>query len=335
MWNGQRTVDVHGHMTTPPEFRAFSHNLTANRTPRSANLTISDDRLEDALKRHLTKIDDGKIDYQLVGPRPVSYWHFETMRLQRKWAEVTNDVIAQTVRLHPDRFAGMAQLPQHFEHDIDESLEEFERAVNDLGFVGAYLNPDPGGNHLTPGMNDEYWYPLYEKSVELDAPLLVHPSINFDPRIEIIPASYQYNNVTEEYLALQLLTHSDVFDTFPELKIIICHFGGALDRFVLTDKGHISRKGYGTNLFFDSCAYDTDFVTAAVKQKGVDSVVFGTEAPGSGGAIHPVTGKPSDENVVDLLDSLDFLSDSDKLNILQTTPLKVFSRVDPKVALAK
>ncbi len=333
MWNGHRTVDVHGHMTTPPEFRAFSHNLTANRTPRTAKLEISDDRLENALGRHMKKIDDGKIDYQLLGPRPVSYWHFEAMFIQRKWAEVTNDVIAQTVRLHPDRFAGMAQLPQHFEHDIEESLEEFERAVKDLGFVGAYVNPDPGGNHLTPGMNDEYWFPLYELASELDAPLLVHPSISLDPRLEIIPASYQYNNVTEEYLALQLLTHSDVFDQFPKLKIIICHFGGALDRFVLTDTGHISRKGYGTNLFFDTCAYDNDFVAAAVKQKGANACVFGTEAPGSGGAIHPDTGKPSDEYVVDLLDHLPFLSDADKLAILQTTPLKVFSRIDQAKAL--
>ena len=260
-------------------------------------------------------------------------WHWESIYLQHKFAEVTNDVIAQTARLHPDRFVGMAQLPQHYQHDTKVCLEEFERCVKSLGFVGAYLNPDPGGNGLTPGMNNEYWFPLYDKSQELNAPLMVHPSINFDPRREIIPASYQYNNLTEEYLALQLLTHSDVFDQFPRLKIVICHFGGALDRFVLSDTGHISRKGYGTNLFFDTCAYDNDFVNAAVKQKGADAVVFGTEAPGSGGAIRTDTGKPSDEYVVDLIDQVPFLTADDKLNILQKTPLRVFSLVNQSLAV--
>jgi len=333
MWNGHRTVDVHGHMTTPADFRGFAAGLTANRTPRSARLQISDDALEGALVRHIKKIDDGKIDYQLLGPRPVAMWHWESLYLQRKFAEVTNDVIAQSVRLHPDRFAGMAQLPQHYQHDTKACLEEFERAVKDLNFVGAYVNPDPGGNGLTPGMNDEYWFPLYEKAQELEAPLMVHPSISFNPRIEIIPASYQYNNVTEEYLALHLLTHSNVFDQFPRLKIVICHFGGALDRFILTDTGHISRKGYGSNLFFDTCAYDDDFMAAAMKQKGPEACVFGTEAPGSGGAIRPETGKPSDEFVVDQIAALPFLSDQDKLNVLQSNPLKVFSRVNKQLAI--
>ena len=138
MWKGQRTVDVHGHMTTPADYRAFAAGLTANRTPRNARLQISDDALEGALQRHLKKMDDGNIDYQLLGPRPVSMSHWESLYLQNRYAEVTNDVIAQTVRLHPDRFAGMAQLPQHWQHDTKACLEEFERSVKDLGFVGAY-----------------------------------------------------------------------------------------------------------------------------------------------------------------------------------------------------
>jgi predicted TIM-barrel fold metal-dependent hydrolase len=162
---------------------------------------------------------------------------------------------------------------------------------------------------------------------------MVHPSISFDPRLEIIPNNYQYNNVTEEYLASQLLTHSNVFDQFPRLKIVICHFGGALDRFVRGDTGHLSQKGYGTNLFFDTCAYDDAFVEAAVKQKGVDACVFGTEAPGSGGAIHPATGKPSDEHCVDQIGSLPFLTHEQRLQILQGNPLKVFNRIKRDVAL--
>jgi hypothetical protein len=38
--------------------------------------------------------------------------------------------------------------------------------VSELGFVGCNLNPDPSGGYWTsPPMTDEYWFPLYEKSL--------------------------------------------------------------------------------------------------------------------------------------------------------------------------
>ena len=47
--------------------------------------------------------------------------------------------------------------------------------MNDLGFVGVLVNPDPGeGNGLTPTMDDPYWFPLYEKLEEMDVPALLH-----------------------------------------------------------------------------------------------------------------------------------------------------------------
>ena len=50
-----------------------------------------------------------------------------------------------------------------------------ERCVNELGFVGCNLNPDPSGGHWTgPPLTDRSWYPLYEKMVELDVPAMVH-----------------------------------------------------------------------------------------------------------------------------------------------------------------
>jgi predicted TIM-barrel fold metal-dependent hydrolase len=159
----------------------------------------------------------------------------------------------------------------------------------------------------------------------LDAPLVVHPSVSYDRRIEIIPANYQMNNYIEEFIAMQLLTHGNVFQTFPRLKIVICHCGGALNRFIPTDR-HVAQKDLSRNLFYDCCAYDVNFLSAAIKQRGVEQMLFGTEAPGSGGAIRPETGRPSDD-LVPVIDSLEFLSAEDKLKILQKNPLKVFTRV--------
>jgi hypothetical protein len=78
------------------------------------------------------------------------------------------------------------------------------------------------------------------------------------------------------------------------------------------------------NLFFDTCAYDPWYLGAAIRQRGVKSMVFGSEAPGSGSAaLNPQTGKASDD-VVAIIDHFDFLKTEDKVEILHNNPLRVF-----------
>lgn len=312
MFEGKKVIDVHGHMTTPPEFRgALANMVSQNTAPRK--FEISDERLEAAQKRHLDMLDDHNVDFQLLSPRPIAMWHWLRPHLQFAWCRFTNDTIAKIVKLHPDRFAGVAQLPQNRELNTSHLVEELERAVKELGFVGALVNPDPGGDKQTPGMNDEYWFPLYEKAQALSAVLMVHPSVSFDRRLEAIPSNYQINNVQEEYIAMQLLEHSNVFEVFPKLKMFVCHCGGALHRFIPTDH-HVGQRDLTKNLWFDSCVLDAPMLAAGIKQKGPKRILFGTEAPGSGGAIRPENGLRSD-NLVPVIDSFEFLSKDDKLNI--------------------
>lgn len=359
MYKGIRVIDVHGHMSTPPQFRAYAFNLIALRSPGAAGLEISDEVMEGALKRHLRMLDERGIDLQMISARPVAYMHWEAEFLVQKWTRVTNDVIAQQCRMHPDRYVGIAQLPQSSGIDTSNCVRELERCVGELGFVGASVNPDPGADRQTPGMNTEYWFPLYQKAQELKAPLIVHPSISRDPRIEVIPHSYQYNNITEETLATLLLEHTDVFDRFPDLKIVVCHCGGALKRLIEHGSaiaprepgGQWSRvvaestgeEGGGSsvgrseqrshaehtrdvtkNLLFDSCAYDPVFLEAAIKQRGPDRMLFGTEVPGAGsGVMNPYTGKPSDD-LLTTIDAIEFLSDKDRRDILHDNAKRVF-----------
>lgn len=342
MYNGQKVIDVHGHMSTPSDFRAWAFNLIALRSPGESELVITEQQMKPALDRHFRILDERNIDVQLISPRPVAMMQWEANFLVQKWTKVTNDIIHQQCQAHPDRFAGVAQLPQSSIADTSNCVAELERCVRDLGFVGALLNPDPGADRQTPGMNDPYWYPLYAASQELRAPLIVHPSISRDPRIEIIPHSYQYNNVTEETLAVLLLEHGDVFDRFPELRIVVCHCGGALRRTLPYGSKASGEGGGGSNvgqrerrvaevardtsknLFFDACAYDRDYLSAAIRQRGVDQMLFGTEAPGTGtGVINPDTGKPSDD-LIPLIDSIEYLSSEDKLKIVNGNAKRVF-----------
>jgi predicted TIM-barrel fold metal-dependent hydrolase len=345
MYQGKLVLDVHGHMSTPPHFRAYAMNLISLRTPEG-ELEMTDDLLRPALERHIRVMDARNIDVQLISPRPVAMMHWEMPHLVQQWTRVTNNVIAQICRAYPNRFTGVAQLPQTADEDTRSCVSELERCVRDLGFVGAILNPDPGAGRPVPGVNEPYWFPLYAAAEALSATLVVHPSISRDPRLAILPHSYQFNNLVEETLATQLYEQSDVFGRFPALKIVICHCGGAPSRFVPGSAQPSGESGGGQvglttrpvepvqpardladNLFFDTCAYDLEFLAVAIKQRGVASMVFGTEAPGSGTAlINPETQRASDD-VLALLERLSTLTDADRQAIVHDNVTRAFPRL--------
>jgi predicted TIM-barrel fold metal-dependent hydrolase len=174
-------------------------------------------------------------------------------------------------------------------------------------------------------MQFDYWYPLYEKAQELGATLMIHASIWRNLALEGVPHNYQINNFIAEFLAMLSLENSTVFRTFPQLKIFICHCGGALNRFAPEDTVHT----YGSvplddNLMFDTCAYDADYLALAIKQHGAHRMLFGTEAPGSGSrAIRESNGLPSDD-LVPIITGYDFLTDDQKLDILNRNAKRFF-----------
>jgi predicted TIM-barrel fold metal-dependent hydrolase len=346
MFKGKSVIDVHGHISTPPHFRANA--------------------MKQALDRHLRLLDERNIDVQLISPRPVAMLHWERPFLVEAWTKITNKVIAEQCKLFPKRFVGVGQLPQSPELNIAACVTELTRCVKELNFVGAILNPDPGGDRKAPGMDSEAWFPLYERAEELQATLVVHPSISRDPRLERIPHSYQYNNMTEETLATLLLENGDVFAKFPKLRILICHCGGCLRRLMeegdLVDAANPSRgpdnligasgehaggqvgsmnlaatatatRDLSDNLFFDTCAYDPWFLGTSIRQRGPYRMAFGTEAPGSGSAIlNPQTGRPSDD-LLATIDSFSFLSEQQKLEIVHHNPLRMFPLLAKRLSL--
>lgn len=323
-------LDVHGHVTNPPAANNMVVQMLGSNQPMPSNIGQdvmqgrwpTEDDYRRYAQQHVDYIDARNIDVQVIGPRPFLQFGWMEPHITPGWASFVNDMIAQQVAFFPDRFVGAAQLPMHVEHgDTKHVLAELERCVKELGFGAAYLSPDVSGKRLQPGLDDHWYDDLYAAAQDFDIPLIVHGTNTLDPRFRGVPMNYQLAFLTEQYLANQFLSHSDVFERFPRLRVIVCHCGGALDRFIPTDK-HIAQKDLSNNLFYDSCGYDLNFLEAAIKQRGVDRMVFGTEAPGSGGAVRPETGRTSDD-LIPVLDGFDFLSDEDRRAILHDNPLKV------------
>ena len=75
------------------------------------------------------------------------------------------------------RFAGCAPCRRLPGVSPKAVLPYLEKCVKEQGFVGCLINPDPGecgGGAETPPLGDRFWYPLYEKLVELDIPGHIH-----------------------------------------------------------------------------------------------------------------------------------------------------------------
>ena len=333
MYSGRKVIDTHGHLSAPPQFEAYGFNLVIGTPNAFAPYHMDDALLDTAARRHVAILDERSIDVQLISPRPFAMMQWERPTIVEHWTRATNDLIAQTCRLHPTRFRGVAQLPQRSDAATADCLPELDRCINDLGFVGALITPDPGGDRKTPKLDSEYWFPLYQRAEALRVTLVVHGSgpredrrivhgydLTGDPQMD-----RQFNFLMEQTLATLVLERGHVFEQFPDLKMVVVHCGGAPSRFVpQPPRPGQSARDLSGNLFFDTCAYDKWFLTAALRQRGTGRMVFGTEAPGAGTSmVNPDTGRPSDD-LIPVLDSLDFLTTEDKAMLFHDNPLRVF-----------
>lgn len=330
MYNGKKVLDIHAHVSAPyhgtvPLGLMLAANTDLDIDPLMAEHSaagFTEENWAASTKKHLAVMDERNIDCQLLGPRPFLMLGWMQPHLIPAWTRLVNNMIAKQVSMVPDRFVGACQLPQNAHaDDLSNCVSELERCVHEHGFKAAYLSPDPSGDRKSPGMDQRYWDPVYAKCQELGIPIIVHGTTCTDQRIATIPHNYQIGFVWEQYLATQLFMHGDVFERFPELKVVICHCGGALDRFIKSDH-HLGQKDRSKNLFFDTNAPDLNFLEAAIKQRTPKQLCFGTEAPGSGGAIRPETGRPGDD-LVPVISAFEFLSEEDKMTIFHDNPAHV------------
>ncbi|WP_020666680.1 amidohydrolase family protein [Amycolatopsis nigrescens] len=98
-----------------------------------------------------------EMDKAGVGVGLLSAWHAPGGVL------ISNDEVAEVVRQHPDRFAGVAAVDLN---DPVGAVREIRRCVRDLGFVGVRVVPWVW--NLPP--NDRRYYPVYVACVEEDVP---------------------------------------------------------------------------------------------------------------------------------------------------------------------
>ncbi len=334
-------IDCHGHYTTAPGQlqRYRDAQITHFKDPSSpapSLASVSDDEIRESIENNQLKaLRERGADMTIFSPKASAMaHHIGDEAVSKTWTRINNDLIHRVTGLFPETFIGVCQLPQSVGVPISHSVEELERCVTELGFVGCNLNPDPSGGHWSgPPLTDRAWYPFYEKMIELDVPAMIHVSGSCNSNFHTTGAHY----LNADTSAFMQFLEGDLFKDFPELRLIIPHGGGAvpyhwgryrgladmLNRPPLSE--HIMR-----NVYFDTCVYHQPGINLLFEVIDVDNILFASEMFGAVKGVDPETGHNFDDTKR-YIDSLP-LSDADRYKVFEGNVRKVYPRVDRMLA---
>jgi len=335
-------IDCHGHYTTAPkalqEYRDAQIAALKDpaQPPYDGKINISDDQIRESLEGAQLKLQRERgTDVTIFSPRASAMaHHIGTARTSADWSRHCNDLIHRVCTLYPSNFVGVCQLPQSPGVPPENVIEELARCVNEFGFIGCNLNPDPSGGHWTaPPLIDKYWYPVYEKMVELDVPAMVHVSSSCNPVFHATGAHY----INADTTAFMQFIQGDLFKDFPTLRFIIPHGGGAVpfhwgryrglsqDMKRPTLEEHVLK-----NVFFDTCVYHLPGIELLLKVVPIDNILFGSEMVGAVRGIDPRTGQYYDDTKK-YLDALP-LSEGDRYKLFEGNARRVYPRIAKRLS---
>jgi 4-oxalmesaconate hydratase len=330
-------IDCHGHYTTAPpqlgQYREAQKALLAtdpDAVGEKGLVDISDDEIRESVEGAQLKFQRERgTDLTIFSPRASWMGHdVGNVHTSRFWSEHCNELIRRVCDLYPSNFAPVCQLPQSPGAPIDASVRELRRCVEEMGFIGCNLNPDPSGGFWTgPPLHDSAFWPLYEAMCELDVPAMIHVSNACNPNFHTTGSHYLGADTTA---FMQALT-SGMFKDFPQLRFIIPHGGGAVPyhwgrfRGMAQDQGWQPLDELMDNIWFDTCVYHQAGIDLLVGVVPVDNILFASEMVGAVRGIDPTTGHYFDDTrrYVDAAD----LTEDDRAKIFEHNVRRVFPRL--------
>lgn len=253
----------------------------------------------------LEAMDRAGIDLQVLSPNPLTYLSHASPDLAGEFARRHNDALAALVAQHPERLAGLAQVPVQ---DPVAAADEARRAVTELGLVGVATGTDLGRPLDDPDLDV-----LYASIVELDVPLLLHPAPDGierprrDERLGRFDADLWLGFAYEEALAVATLVLGGVLERHPGLDVCISHGGGATS-WIAERLAHAASTrpwagaasaGEGSvdealrRLWWDAHVGGPRALAALIATVGTDRIVGGTNLAGWDEELDPSHGDPA------------------------------------------
>lgn len=233
----------------------------------------------------LRTMDEAGIDVSVVSLTcPNVYWGTEETSVAA--ARESNDSMAEAQRKSPERIRWFTSLP--WEHPI-RAVAELERSC-DNGAVGVMVLANIAGRSLT----DPLFAPIWQRIDDRGLPVLVHPT---DPpgadvmNMGAYDLSWSVGFMFDTTLCFTRMIFDGFLDSYPNLKLIASHAGGALPylvgRFEKGDEVELEQRrrmtatptDYLRRLYYDCITYDPGALRYLISVVGADRVLFGTDWP--------------------------------------------------------
>jgi predicted TIM-barrel fold metal-dependent hydrolase len=223
---GMGRIDVHAHYL-PERYREAL--LAAGHGKPSGMPGIPKWSVDDAL---------GMMDRLQIASAVLSIsapgLHFGDDAAARELARHVNEVGAQIVQRHPQRFGLFASLPLP---DIKGSLAEIEHAFDTLNADGIVVETNHNGIYL----GDPKFDPVFAELNRREATLFIHPTNPYCTCCQgdtaLPPIGYPFPMIEfmfETTRAVFNLILSGTLEKFPDIKVIVPHAGAAIS--VLADR---------------------------------------------------------------------------------------------------
>lgn len=207
-----------------------------------------------------------------------------------------NDDVAAIQRKYAGRFIGLAQAPVL---EGQTAYDEIRRAIRDLDLRGVTITSQVEGLPL----DSSRLYGFYEEVCRLDVPIFVHPAL--------VPTGYDHlkdydlprvlGREVDLTVATTRLIAGGIFDRFPDLKIVMAHFGGGIaavrDRLVAKGYrfGTLKRPfaEYYDMLYFDMAGFEGGMTALSCGLLGIrpDRLVFASDYPQDFTGVNTDTGR--------------------------------------------
>ncbi len=170
-----------------------------------------------------------------------------------------NDIVFEATQRYPGRIYGQAFVNPGY---TKETLEELDRCVRELGFVGVKL-------YHQYFMDDPVMFPLVEKCIELDIPILMHCAHIMDP----LTRKRQPRCSGGDHMA-------NIARRYPEATFIMGHIGGGGDW-----QWEIKAIADCPNVYADigGSVYDRPLIEESVRYLGASRLLFATDGGWSSG----------------------------------------------------
>jgi predicted TIM-barrel fold metal-dependent hydrolase len=189
------------------------------------------ERLFEMGSKRVTEMDAAGVDMQVLSLNSPGVEQAEPAEAIT-CAREANDFLADAIKQHATRFAGLASLPIQAP---EEAAKELERCVRSLGFKGANINGHARGRYL----DDPFFTQVLDCANALDIPIYLHPTVphkpvadalygGFAPPVSGVLASSGWGWHIETAIHLLRMILGGVFDRHPKLQVVIGHMGEAI-----------------------------------------------------------------------------------------------------------